>query len=317
MTRIAYLFPGQGSQKAGMGRSLAEAYPAAQQAFELASRVAGFDVAQLCFDGPDDRLKSTQNAQLALYVCSVAAVRCLQETWKSQPFAAAGHSVGEYAALTAAGSLDFEDGIRLVMRRGELMAEAAEANPGSMAAILGMDAATVTEICNQVRTEGCGAVVPANFNGAGQVVISGSSDAVAAASERAKVLGAKRILQLSVSGAFHSPLMVRAGDQLYEAVAVTGFRKPSCTVLSNITAQPVETPADIIGGLTRQVSGAVRWEETMNWLGEHEVTIYLEFGSGEVLTNLVKRIAPAAKAMAINSAESLEAATATLQEQDA
>ncbi|MDE2126599.1 MAG: ACP S-malonyltransferase [Armatimonadetes bacterium] len=317
MTRVAYLFPGQGSQKVGMGRSLAEACSAAQHAIELASHVAGFDVAELCFEGPDDRLRSTQNAQLALYVCSVAAVRCLQEHWQVQPFAAAGHSVGEYAALTAAGALEFEDGVRLVMRRGELMAEAAAANPGSMAAVLGLTAEVVTGICSEVRAAGGGVVVPANLNGAGQVVISGSAEAVANASERAKLQGARKILPLAVSGAFHSPLMVRAGDQLYATLAVTGFRKPACAVLSNVTAQPVETPADIIGGLTQQVSGTVRWEETMQWLVDREVNITIEFGSGEVLTNLAKRTVPGVQAIAVNSAATLQAAVQALQEQAA
>ena len=211
MSKLAFLFPGQGSQKVGMGSSFVENFPAARSIFEQANEVLGFDLRALCFDGPDEALRETENAQPALYVVSVAAWTCFVEAVKIAPDAVAGHSVGEYAALVAAGVLDFADGLKLVRKRGELMRDAAKRKPGTMAAILGLDADAAREVITETRDAGAGLVAIANYNGGGQIVISGEVAAVEAAGERAKARGAKRVIPLNVSGAFHSPLMVTGG----------------------------------------------------------------------------------------------------------
>ena len=308
MDKIALLFPGQGSQKIGMGCSFAESFPAARSLFEQANEILGFDLRSLCSDGPDEALRETENAQTALYVVSVAAWTCFTEATEIKPEAVAGHSVGEYAALVAAGVLDFADGLKLVRRRGELMRDAAKRKPGTMAAILGLDADAAREVITETRNAGAGLVAIANYNGGGQIVISGEPAAVEAAGERAKARGAKRVIPLNVSGAFHSPLMVTAGDTLAHTLLETTWRKPKIPIVSNVTADYVTMPDDLTGGLTRQISGSVLWEQSMQKLLSDGFDTFVELGSGDVLSNLMKRIDKSARAFSVQDAASLEAA---------
>lgn len=313
MAKVALLFPGQGSQRVGMGKLLYDRLPQARAVFDRASSLLEMDIRALCFTGPVEELKLTQNAQVALYVAGVAAWSCLEAATGLKPDAAAGHSVGEYAALTASGCLPFDDGVKLVRRRGELMLEAAQRRPGAMVAVLGMEVEKVRAVCKEARAATGQVVSVANINGAGQVVISGERAAVDRAVELAKAAGARRVIELEVSGPFHSPLMAPAGDELYHDLARTPFAKPAYPVVSNISASYVEQPADVTGGLTLQVSGCVRWEESMRLLLRDGFDLYLELGCGEVLTGLMRRMAPEVTALAVQDPESLERAAELLE----
>ena len=312
----AFLFPGQGSQKVGMGADLCRSFSEARTIFDRANETLGFDLKQLCFEGPEELLRETENAQPALFTASVAALRCFQSSLDVVPSAVAGHSVGEYAALVAAGSLEFSDGLALVRRRGELMRDAArsQSTPGGMAAILGLEAVDALAACDQARAEGAGQVSVANYNGGGQVVISGEQAAVERAGEIAKDRGARRVIPLSVSGAFHSPLMVTAGDALFADLSKTAFRKPLVPIVSNIEARYTASPSDVVAGLTMQVSGSVRWEESMQLLLRDGIDTVIEFGSGDVLCGLMKRIAPkgAVETCAVYDTTGLDAAVTLL-----
>ena len=298
-----------------MGAALYSQYAPARAIFDLANDTLGFDLKSLCFDGPEELLKETKNAQVALYTAGVAALKAFETVYPTPPAVTAGHSVGEYAALVASGSLDFKDGLKLVKRRGELMRDAAKASPGGMAAILGLEAEQAREACDEARAEGAGLVTVANYNGGGQVVISGETAAVERAGEIAKAKGAKRVKSLAVSGAFHSPLMVNAGDALFATISQTGFRKPKVPIVTNVEARYVESPGDVMAGLTMQVSGSVRWEESMQMLLRDGVDTFLEFGCGEVLCGLMKRIATkgSVRTAAVFDGESLNAALEILQ----
>ncbi|HLV79377.1 MAG TPA: ACP S-malonyltransferase [Chthonomonadaceae bacterium] len=306
--KVAFLFPGQGAQKVGMGWEFYENFPQGRAVFARANELLGFDLATLCFAGPEEILRETDNAQVALFVTSIAALRCLESICARRPDAVAGHSVGEYAALVAAGTLNFDDGLNLVRRRGELMRDAARSAPGAMAAVLGLDAETARQVCEEARAAGAGLVVVANYNGAGQTVISGSPEAVEKAGAIAREKGARRVIPLAVSGAFHSPLMVAAGDALFAYLSQTAFRKPEAPVVSNVTARYVEMPDDLTGGLTRQVSGCVRWEESMQMLLQEGVDTFIELGSGDVLTGLMRRMEKSVQALSVQDADSLQAA---------
>ncbi len=285
---IAYIFPGQGSQSVGMGRDVYEQSAAARAIFDQAQAVLGFDLAQLCFAGDADELTATQNAQPALLTVSVALLAAMREAgMNEQPAWTAGHSLGEYSALVAAGALEFADALRLVRRRGELMAQA---NEGTMAAVMGLELEPLQTICADVQD--LGACVVANQNAPGQLVISGAVEAVQAASERAKAAGAKRVMPLNVSAAFHSPLMQAAAAGLAETVAITPINDAAIPVIANTTAQPIRTAAEIKHELVAQVTAPVRWIDTIQTLAQHGVTQVVEIGAGSVLTGLVKRIAP-------------------------
>jgi [acyl-carrier-protein] S-malonyltransferase len=313
MGKVAFLFPGQGSQKVGMGWEFYEQYPQARTVFDHANLILGFDLAKLCFEGPEEVLRETENAQPALFTTSVAAWNCLEALTERKPDAVAGHSVGEYAALVAAGTLDFEEGLRLVRTRGELMRDAARRSPGTMAAVLGLEAEEARQACDEARAAGAGLVSVANYNGGGQVVISGEVGAVEKASEIAKEKGAKRVIPLAVSGGFHSALMVTAGDALFPHLSKAAFRKPQVPIVSNVMARYVEMPDDLTGGLTMQVSGSVRWEESMRLLLADGIDTFIELGSGEVLSGLMRRIEKSARAVSVQDNESLLAAAKLLE----
>jgi [acyl-carrier-protein] S-malonyltransferase len=313
MAKIAFLFPGQGSQKIGMGGGFLEAYPQANSLFEQANQILGFDLKTLCLEGPEEVLKATENTQPALYVTSIIAWSCFTEATGIVPQACAGHSVGEYAALTAAGVFSFEEGLQLVRRRGELMRDAAQQRQGGMIALLGTDAETSRAVCEEVRALNIGIVVVANYNGAGQYILSGESAALEKATEVAKAKGVRKVVPLPVSGAFHSPLMVVAGDALFAHINKVTLHKPKVPVVSNISAAYVEMPDDILGGLTRQVSGSVRWEESMQRLLAEGFDTFIELGSGKVLTGLMKKMQETVVTLNIEDAASLEVAKALLE----
>jgi [acyl-carrier-protein] S-malonyltransferase len=311
---LAFLFPGQGSQAVGMGKVLADAFPAAREAFAEADRTLGFPLTDILWNGPEDVLRRTENAQPALLAHSIAALRVAQEKGLRPAFAA-GHSLGEYSAHVAAGSIAFEDALRLVRRRGELMARAGDDTPGTMAAILGLEGALVESACREASALGKGTVVAANFNSPGQVVISGAPDAVEAAMARCKEMGAKRALRLPVAGAFHSPLMGPATTGLVEALAQVAIADAKCPVVANVDAQPVTAAGDIRERLGRQLLGAVRWEESMRTLVALGVTGFVELGTGRVLRGLLKSIVPDARSANVDDPASLEDALTTFAQE--
>jgi [acyl-carrier-protein] S-malonyltransferase len=306
---IAFLFPGQGSQVVGMGKALADTFPEAKATFDEADAALGFALTGIMWNGPEDALKATENAQPALLAHSVAALRVVAARGVT-PAAAAGHSLGEYSAHVAAGSLAFADAIRLVRRRGELMAEAGRIRPGAMAAILGLEGAVAEAACAGVTAAGRGTVVPAKFNSPGQVVISGEIDAVEAAMVACREAGAKRAIRLPVSGAFHSPLMGPAAEGLVAALAAVTVNDARCPVIANVDARPVTAAADIRDRLGRQLLGAVRWEESMRHLVAEGIGGFVELGAGKVLRGLLRQIAPEARSANVHDPASLDEALA-------
>jgi len=276
----AMIFPGQGSQKPGMGQALATSNDAAASVFDRASSATGKDLRAVCWELSEEELRQTQNAQLALFVTSVAAFYAQDEQFHF----AAGHSVGEYAALVCAGVLSVEDGAKLVQRRGELMASAGLLAPGTMAAVLGLDREPLTAVCESVS----GVVVIANDNCPGQLVISGEVEAVKLASEKASEAGAKRVLPLNVSGAFHSPLMAGAAVRMREALDAVEFGAGDVPVVANVTAEVQSDNWASI--LEQQLVSPVRWTESVQFMVSQGVTEFVELGGGEVLGGLIKRI---------------------------
>lgn len=299
--RVAFVFPGQGAQGVGMGRGLHDASPEARAVLEAADAACGGALLPLCFDGPEETLRDTRHSQPAIFAVSCAALAAVRACGIA-PDAVAGHSIGEYAALHAAGVFDLETGLRVVRARAEAMAEAAEARPGGMAAVLGLDAAAVAEVCGQTE----GVVVPANLNSPGQIVISGETAALAAAGEALKAAGAKRVVPLAVSGAFHSPLMEPAARRLEAALAAETLADPTIPVVANVTADVEATAAEVASNLVAQVPGQVRWIETVERLCALGCEAFVECGPGSALAGLIRRIAPQARTWSVNDAASLQ-----------
>ena len=286
---IAFLFPGQGSQHAGMGKDLADNFPVARQLFEEANDALGFNLASLCFAGPEEDLKLTANTQPAILTTSVAALRVIETETGLSPGCAAGHSLGEYSALVCAGALSFADAVRVVRQRGTFMQEAVPVGTGAMAAILGLDLEALDTVCRQAAQ---GQVVaPANYNSDGQVVIAGHTDAVERAIVLAKEKGAKRAMPLPVSAPFHCSLMIPAGDRLAEVLAGIIVNPMTLPVITNVEAAPNQDAARVGDLLVRQVSAPVRWQETIACMENLGVARYVEVGPGKVLSGLVKRMA--------------------------
>lgn len=308
MPHIAYIFPGQGSQVVGMGQALAGSLAAAAAVFAEADQLLGFSLSDLCFNGPAEALNQTINTQPALFVTSIAAWRAIEAALGQAPPAqfVAGHSLGEYSALVAAGVLSFADGLRLVRLRGQLMGEADETAPGGMAAILALDAAAVDAVCAEARALTGGVVQVANYNSPGQVVISGDDASLAQALEIAKARGARKSIRLPISIAAHSPLMAPAAVEMSRAITATDLWPPRTPVVSNITALPLTTVEEIRRELVGQLTAGVRWEDSVRMMAAEGADLFIEIGAGNVLTGLVKRIVKDVGALNVGDAAGIE-----------
>lgn len=302
---IAFVFPGQGAQKVGMGRTLADAFPICRDTFAEADAALGEPLSALCFDGPEDRLMLTENTQPAILAMSTAVARLAVSRGLTPAFAA-GHSLGEYSAHVAAGTVSFADALRTVRRRGRYMQEAVPIGAGAMAAILGLDAEGVARACAEAA-EG-EVVTPANLNAPGQIVIAGHAAAVTRAGDRAKALGAKRVIPLAVSAPFHCPLMKPAEARLAPELRALVSQDPRVPVVANVDAEPKRTAADAIEALIRQVSSPVRWEDVVKRLVADGVTTFVELGPGTVLAGLIRKIDRRVSVTSVEDEAGLEAA---------
>jgi [acyl-carrier-protein] S-malonyltransferase len=337
-TQVAFLFPGQGSQIVGMGADIFTASTAARHVFKAVDQALGFSLSELCFHGPENSLRETINAQPAIVTVSLALLAAFQEalssparvsSWSSPlvPSYTAGHSVGEYAALVAAGALDLESAARLVRTRGQLMHQEGSVCPGGMAAIIGMDGETLEAICQEATAQTVGSLSPdarvhqgegqvavANFNAPGQIVISGERRALGLAMDKAKARGAKRVIPLAVSGAFHSPVMLPAASSLAEAMDATNIHDAAIPIIGNIDAIPLTEAWAIRAELAQQIASPVQWIRTIEYLAHVGVTIFLEIGPGQALTGMVKRIAKGATTINIGGMAEIEKAVSTMRE---
>jgi [acyl-carrier-protein] S-malonyltransferase len=309
---IAFVFPGQGAQKVGMGRSLAARFAVCRETFEEADAALGESLSTLCFEGPEDRLMLTENTQPAILAMSVAVWRLVQSRGVSASFAA-GHSLGEYSAHVAAGTLSYADALRTVRRRGQYMQAAVPVGEGGMAAILGLDRDGVSRACSEIEAETGRIVSPANLNAPGQVVIAGHADAVVKAGERAKTLGAKRAIALAVSAPFHCALMKPAEDRLAPELRALTVSDPAMPVVANVDAEPKRDAQAAIDALIRQVSSPVRWEDVVKRLVAEGVTTCIELGPGNVLAGLIKKIDRGVEVMSIEDEDGLTQALAKLE----
>jgi len=308
---IAFVFPGQGAQKVGMGKALADAFPLCRAAFDEADAALGESLSGLCFDGPEERLRQTENTQPAILATSVAVYRVI-ESHGVRPSFAAGHSLGEYSAHVAAGTISFADALRTVRRRGRYMQEAVPEGQGAMAAILGLDAEGVARACRETTVELGRVVTPANLNAPGQVVIAGHADAVAQAGERCKTLGAKRAIALAVSAPFHCPLMKPAEERLAPELRSLTVADPRIPVVANVDAEPKRDAAAAVDALIRQVSSPVRWEDVVRRLIRDGARTFVEIGPGTVLAGLIKKIDKTVEVMSIEDEAGLNAALSRL-----
>ncbi|MDH5668855.1 MAG: ACP S-malonyltransferase [Nitrospira sp.] len=307
---VGLVFPGQGSQSVGMGKALCDAYPELKQVYDEASTVLGYDSAALCFEGPAERLNVTEYTQPALLVCSIAALRTLEPTGV-KPIAVAGHSLGEYTALVAAGGVSFRDAVGLVQKRGRYMSEAVSPGTGLVAALIGLAPDTVKEVCRSAST--IGIVAAANFNSPGQVVIAGEKAAVERAIELAKGQGCKKAIPLPVSVPVHTPLMQPAADRLAEDLAKAQWSDLSAPLINNAEARAISRADEIQASLVRQLPSSVLWEDTIKVMGNMGVTTFVEVGPGTVLTGLIKRILPGATILNVHDPKSLDATVRSLQ----
>jgi [acyl-carrier-protein] S-malonyltransferase len=307
MSKTALLFAGQGAQVVGMGKDLAAAFPTAQAWFDRANTALGYDLASVCFNGPDEELTKTENAQPGIFLVSWVAFQLLKECVPALKFdATAGLSLGEFTALTAAGALSFEDGLRVVRQRGRFMHEACEVTKGGMAAVIGLDEAPTRELCAEAG------VVLANLNCPGQLVISGEEEKIAKAIELARPKGARKAVPLPVAGAYHSPLMASAQPKLQAELAKARISTPDVPVISNVAAQPHGNPDQISARLVEQVTSAVRWEESMRYLLAQGFTRFIELGPGTALSGFMKRIDKSAQMLNVTDVGSLEATVKAL-----
>jgi len=311
--KIALLFPGQGSQEVGMGGAIAERFIGARELFEEANGILGFNISKLCVEGPEDELTLTKNSQPAIFITSIACIQALKEVAPDMPLplAAAGLSLGEFSAHVAAGSFSFADGLKLVRQRGEAMQDACDREPGTMASIVGLDVDTVQQICSFFQDRGV--IDLANINCPGQIAISGSVGAVKAAMAEAEKRGAKKVVQLQVSGAFHSRLMKPAEEKLRRAVAETKIIEPRYPVIANVSALPVTQPEEIREALLKQLCSPVLWEKSMRYLMSQGTTLFVETGHGRVLRGLMRRIDENQKVVNVQDPDSLGKALGALE----
>lgn len=308
--KVAFLFPGQGSQYPGMGKDLADNFPAARQVFEEADDALGFSISQLCFAGSAEALQLTENTQPAILSVSIAALRALESVGVEKPSFVAGHSLGEYSALVAAGAISLADAVRTVRARGRYMQEAVPAGAGAMAAVLGASLETIEEVCEEVR--GAQVCAPANINSASQIVIAGNTEAVDRAGEKLKEAGAKRVVKLNVSAPFHCALMMPAQLRLAADLAELSLDELSVPLISNVDAIAITRAVDARDSLIRQVSSPVRWLQSMNFLLAAGVNSFVELGPGKVLSGLLHQINREANALNVEESAGVAAAGAGL-----